>query len=115
MPAHQNHQILLGDLYGIVYYFFKLDKKHDADNLSKPVWDCLTNIIYLDDNQIKLRLAGTFDLSKYGAKEIDLTKIPSSIMGQFLDALDNHDHFLYVECGNLSFSHYQFNIQIDAV
>ena len=34
------------DLYGIVYHFYTKNENIDADNLSKPVWDCLTGFLF---------------------------------------------------------------------
>jgi hypothetical protein len=106
---------LSGDLYGAVYYFFKEDKKNDADNLSKPIWDCLNNVVYKDDKQIKLRIAGVFDLNKNDLNQINFSKIPRKVIRQFLDSIENHDHFFYVECGLMNFNLYQFNIESNEV
>src|SRR5258708_3644465 len=72
--AYPGHQPLTGNLYGTVYYFFKIDLRSDADNISKPVWDCLCNLIYVDDKQVKLRTAGVFDLNKNAISELDITQ-----------------------------------------
>jgi Holliday junction resolvase RusA-like endonuclease len=113
--VYHKHEMLTGDLYGTVYYFFKEDKRNDADNLSKPVWDCLNNLVYTDDKQIKLRIAGVFDLNKNDLSQINFSKVPKEVIRQFLDAVENHDHFLYIECGVLSFNFYQFNIEENEV
>ena len=34
------------DLYGLVYYFFKKNTGIDADNISKPIWDCLKGRLF---------------------------------------------------------------------
>ncbi len=65
LTKYANHQLLTDDLYGLVYYFFKDDRSHDADNISKPLWDCLVNVVYSDDVQIKLRIAGVFDTTSF--------------------------------------------------
>lgn len=33
------------DLYGLIYYFYKKDLNNDADNISKPLWDCLRGFL----------------------------------------------------------------------
>ena len=102
--------IMEDDLYGVVYYFQKKITGTDADNISKPIWDCLKNILYKDDKQIKLRIAGIIDISKGDLNIFDFTNIRSEIMYELLDAFDQADHFIYVECGKLDSSMYKFNI-----
>lgn len=111
--SHPKHQRLSGDLYGAIYYFYKDDKDHDADNISKPVWDCLNSIVYDDDRQIRLRVAGVFDLNRNDIQQLNLSRIPDPIFNHFIDALDKHDHFFYVECGQLNTQHYKFNLEVD--
>jgi len=108
---YEEHQLLTGDLYGSIYYFFKKDLHNDADNMSKPVWDCLINFLYDDDKQVKLRIAGSFDLGKNDFNELDFSSIPGKVIGEFLEAYDNHDHFLYIECGTLKSSFFKFSIE----
>src|SRR5258708_4085352 len=86
------YEKLTGDLYGTIYYFFKVDTRNDADNLSKPVWDCLKDILYDDDNQIKFRIAGVVDLNKHDLTQFDFSNIPRKVIRQFIDAIDNHEH-----------------------
>ncbi|MFD2570408.1 RusA family crossover junction endodeoxyribonuclease [Spirosoma soli] len=51
------------ELYGLVYHFFKTDIGIDADNLSKPIWDSLKDVLFIDDKQVKMRTAGSFNLA----------------------------------------------------
>ena len=51
-----SHAILSGDLYATIYYFFSTNLDLDADNLSKPVLDCLNGVLFNDDKQIKMQL-----------------------------------------------------------
>ena len=110
---YPKHEKLSGDLYGAIYYFYKDDKDHDADNISKPVWDCLNAVMYDDDRQIRLRIAGVFDLKRNDIQQLNLSKIPDPVFSLCIDALDNHDHFFYVECGPLHMEHYKFNLEIN--
>lgn len=100
-----------GDLYGVVYYFTKKYTGTDADNISKPIWDCLKGILYSDDKQIKLRRAGIFNFSENDFNVIDFSGIDEQVFGVLLDAFGTDDHFVYVECGRLDFNMFQFNIE----
>ncbi len=108
---YPQHEMLSGDLYGTIYYFFKRDLNNDADNMSKPVWDCLIDFLYVDDKQVKLRIAGAFDLRKKDFNELDFSNIPGKVIGDFLEAYDNHEHFLYIECGELRSGFFKFNME----
>jgi len=94
---------LEGNLYGVVYYFFIPDREGepDADNISKKIWDALNTIAYLDDKNIKLRIAGVFDLI---SESIETLKIPQSALDDFLGMIDEgKEHILYVEIGSLDY------------
>lgn len=102
-----------GKLYGVVYYFYNTVQKGqriDADNLSKPIWDCLKPFLYADDIQVKLRIAGSIDLRDGDFEELDISKLSFEISEQLLDAIDNEDHILYIECGELQQSLFKFNL-----
>jgi len=107
---HPTHTTLTEDLYGTLYYFFKRDLDSDADNLSKPLWDCLTGFLFGDDKQVKLRIAGCFDLSKNDFNILDFTGIPGTVVAELLDAFDTEEHIVYVECGTLKYSMFKFNL-----
>jgi Holliday junction resolvase RusA-like endonuclease len=113
--SHSNfnpeHTQLKGELYGIVYYFFKKDTGTDADNISKPIWDCLTNYLFEDDKQIKIRVAGCFDLTKKDMSILDITRLPADIIIALLEAIDTEEYIIYIECGTLSNEHFKFNIE----
>jgi Holliday junction resolvase RusA-like endonuclease len=98
------------ELYGLVYYFRKTNTGTDADNISKPIWDCLKGILFDDDKQIKLRTAGIIDLSKTELSLIDVTGIPGNLLIDFLDAIETEEHIVYIECGRLNYSLFKFNI-----
>jgi len=105
------YKILSGDLYATIYYFFNENLKLDADNLSKPVWDCLNGILFTDDQQIKIRMAGSFDLTTGDYNIIDLSGLEGKFVTDLLDAFDNEKHIVYVECGKLKPSMFKFNIE----
>lgn len=110
---HPTVPILSGNLYGIVYYFFNQNIRLDTDNLSKPIWDCLTNFLFNDDDQIKFRTAGSFDLTSrdYDFNVIDLTGLSGKMVDELTDAILNENHVLYIECGKFKQSMFKFSIE----
>lgn len=104
-------ELLSNDLYGVVYYFHKKHNQLDADNLSKPIWDALEGILYEDDSIIKYRIAGIFDLRSSGLEILDITLMPEQVAGDFLARLDDSDHILYIEIGNLDYSLFKFGCE----
>lgn len=98
-----------GDMYGLVFHFYNKNLKIDADNISKPLWDCLKGVLYEDDFQIKVRLAGSFDLSSNDFNILDFSGLNGDLIDEMLDALEHEEHVLYVECGSLKPSMYRFN------
>jgi hypothetical protein len=74
------------------------------------MWDALNKIAYLDDKNIKLRIAGVFDLV---SEPIEALKIPQSILGDFLRMIDEgKEHILYVEIGSLNYSLFEFEYEM---
>lgn len=102
---------LKNELYGTVYHFYNKNLKIDADNLSKPLWDCLTGFLYDDDGQIKIRIAGSFDLSKNDFNILNFSGLSGEIITELLEAFETEDHIVYVECGLLDYSNFRFNIE----
>jgi|WetSurMetagenome_2_1015567.scaffolds.fasta_scaffold663494_1 Holliday junction resolvase RusA-like endonuclease len=102
---------LEGNLYGVVYYFHNVLTQLDADNISKPIWDALEAVVYSDDKEIKLRIAGVFDLI---SESIETLKIPQSVLDDFLGMIDEgKEHILYVEIGSLDYSLFKFEYEIN--
>jgi len=97
------------DLYGIVYYFRKKDTGTDADNISKPIWDCLNGFLFNDDKQVKLRTSGIIDISQE-FNIIDFSNLREEIVAEIAEAVDTKDHFVYIECGLLYKSMFKFKI-----
>ncbi|MBO0936192.1 RusA family crossover junction endodeoxyribonuclease [Fibrella sp. HMF5335] len=104
------------DMYGLVYHFYKKQEGLDADNLSKPIWDCLRGVLYTDDSQVKLRLAGSFNLLDpvYDYQALDFTGISGDIVSALLNAFETEQHILYVECGTFSADLIRLNLNRDA-
>jgi hypothetical protein len=105
------HNLLTGELYATLYYFFNKNLDLDTDNLSKPVWDCMCGFLFTDDQQIKIRTAGSFDLTNGDYSVIDFTGLQGDLINDLLDAFDNEEHIVYVECGKFKPSMYKFNIE----
>lgn len=110
---NHTHRTLKDDLYGILYYFFTKDTNSDADNLSKPLWDCLEGFLYNDDSQVKIRTSGTFDLSKHDFNILDFSGLAGDVVTKLLDAFDNEEHIVYVECGLLNTTMFKFHLETD--
>ncbi|WP_020603382.1 RusA family crossover junction endodeoxyribonuclease [Spirosoma spitsbergense] len=101
------------DLYGLVHHFFRRDIGIDADNLSKPVWDALRGLLFADDKQVKLRIAGSFNLSTNDFTTIDFSGLSGSMITSLLDALqeETDEHILYVECGKFTTDMIKLNLE----
>ncbi len=105
------HNILTGNVYATLYYFFNTNLKLDTDNLSKPVWDCFCGFLFNDDKQIKIRTAGSFDLTNGDYSVIDFSGLQGNLIIDLLDAFEKEEHIVYIECGNFNPSMYKFNIE----
>ena len=99
------------NLYAIIYYFYNEYVGLDADNLSKPVWDHLSGLVYDDDEQIKVRTAGSFDLEQQDIDLLDFTGLSGNFITDLLDSFDNDDHIVYIEIGKFNESLFRFNIE----
>ncbi len=98
------------DLYGNVFYFFKENIQLDADNISKPTWDGLVGIAFVDDKQITIRSAASIDLSKHDMMVVDMDNIPTDIVYDWMNSLFENDHTVYIEVGTITTYNNLFNI-----
>ena len=94
-------------LYGFVYYFHKQSTGLDADNLSKPVWDALKSLAFVDDKLVRFRSAGTYNLHSDSIEVLDLSTMPDYLLNDFLEMIERESHILYIEVG--SFDHHLFH------
>jgi hypothetical protein len=126
-----------GYLYGLVYWFvwsYKPGRHPDADNISKPIWDILGArdknspphelrlAAYKDDSQIRLRLAGIYDvgLSHSGGaalESFDLSVVPLPVLSEFEAFLNEpptrpplRASLTYIEVGPLRRDMFAFNL-----
>ncbi len=76
--------------------------------------DCLTGFLYLDDRQVKLRIAGYFDLSKMNFDILNFDDLSAPILDELVEAFKYHDHIVYIECGLLNYSMLKFNSEKNA-
>jgi len=105
------HAVLTENLYANIYYFFNKDLDLDADNLSKPVWDCLNGFLYDDDQQIKIRTAGSFNLTTGDYSVIDFSGLQGELIVDLLEAFESEEHIVYIECGQFKPTMFKFNIE----
>lgn len=109
--AHPAHVLEETDLYGLVYHFFKKDIGIDADNLSKPIWDCLRGILFDDDKRVKMRIAGSFDLTVDNFTILNSSGLPGEVIASLIEAVETEEHVLYVECGTFTVDMIQLNLE----
>jgi Holliday junction resolvase RusA-like endonuclease len=108
---------LTGNLYGLVYCFYRsynVFTDADADNISKPVWDCLgSNFLYEDDKQIRFRIAACYDLAKNQLTDLDVTGLPDDVRDALLNALTDEaeKQVVYIECGVFDNEMIRFNLR----
>lgn len=98
-------------LYGIAYYFHSKKIGTDADNISKPIWDGLTDFLFVDDKQVKLRIAGCFDLNQNDFDVLDVSGVSGNVVAELMDAIEKEEHIIYVECGSLNDKLFKFNLE----
>lgn len=99
-------------LYGFVCYFYRGRTDLDADNLSKPIWDALTGIAYPDDDVIRFRSSGVFNIQDEDITVLDLSEMPDQILEDFMEMIDTEEqHILYVEFGDFDFELLRFGYE----
>ena len=95
-------------LFANIYHFYNEDVKIDADNISKPTWDALTNVAFSDDKQIIIRSAASIDM-RSGTFEIDPDSVPADIRYDFLEAIHIKPHTVFIEVGEMKTLENLFN------
>lgn len=73
----------------------------DADNISKPVWDSLSEVAYSDDKQIKIRSAVAIDLGKLSIMDFDQDNLSTEDVYDLTEGILDNDHTLYIQVGRI--------------
>ena len=71
----------------------------------------MKGFLFHDDHQIKIRTAGSFDLKTGDFNVISFSGLKGQFVIDLLDAFDNEDHIVYIECGKFNPSMLKFNIE----
>ena len=73
----------------------------DVDNLSKPIVDAFSGVIYEDDSQVIRRSASIIALKDFDFVQVEATNIPFEIIEAFENYyLGNERNILFFEVGN---------------
>ncbi|MFZ2897251.1 MAG: RusA family crossover junction endodeoxyribonuclease [Saprospiraceae bacterium] len=111
-PMPKNPQISSDPLCAKVFYIHRVPDFKDADNISKPLWDALNGIAYVDDRQIRYLETFKIDESYPGLFEIDITEIDTIDLSAILDFFENiqndQDRILYVSISDHENSNVRF-------
>lgn len=87
------------ELYGRIFFFTSDEIYVDCDNISKPIWDAINQILYMDDSQVVMRTAAIIDVNLHPIKTIDTSLIDSDVAVNLLQELTEPDvRCLYIEC-----------------
>lgn len=75
----------------------------DVDNLSKPIVDAFSGVMYRDDSQIIKRSALRLKRSEFQFVTIDATNIPAEIYNDLMEYYDNKEtHIVLFEVDRVS-------------
>lgn len=85
----------------LIYIHHDVSKANlpDVDNLSKPIIDAFTGVIYSDDSQIVKRSVAAIELADFEFVTVDMSNLPEEIATDFdgfITAQENHIVFLEV-------------------
>lgn len=88
------------ELYARVYFFTSDGVNVDCDNISKPIWDAVNGLVYVDDRKIVMRTAAVVDVNLHPFNVIDTSSIESGVAADLMQELASSDvKCLYIECG----------------
>lgn len=88
------------ELYARVYFFTSSGVNVDCDNISKPIWDAVNNLLYVDDRRIVMRTSAVVDVNIHPFYFIDTTSIDGAVAADLMQGLADTDvKCLYIECG----------------
>lgn len=90
------------ELYARVYYFTSDGVNVDCDNISKPIWDAVNKLAYIDDRKIVMRTAAVIDVNTHPISFINASSIDSAVAADLMQSLITTDvKCLYIECGKM--------------
>jgi len=88
------------ELYARVYFFTNDGVNVDADNISKPIWDAVNGIAYVDDRKIVMRTAAVIDVNVHPFNTIDTSGMSGAVAADLMQSLtETSVKCLYIECG----------------
>ena len=64
----------------------------DVDNISKPIIDAFTGVIYIDDKQIISREANRIELDEFSFVTVDMSDMPIEIATDLNDFITNKEN-----------------------
>ena len=77
----------------------------DVDNLSKPIVDAFSGVIYVDDSQVIRRSASIIALKDFDFVAVDATNMPIEILEAFENYYENNEsNIIYFEVGEFDAS-----------
>ena len=82
-------------------FFFTSDGVNvDADNISKPIWDAVNGVVYVDDRKIIMRTAAVIDVRTHSFNTIVTSGISGEVAANLIQNLtEKNVRCLYIECG----------------
>ena len=94
--------LLDGELYARLIWFHAAKPELDVDNIVKPIFDALVDIVYDDDN----RIAQCVITRVKSRPKPFLSKryISEEFRAELEKLIENNEHVLYIEVGQLSLS-----------
>ena len=99
------HQKTLQSNIVYIHHQLKNGCVPDVDNLSKPIVDTFTGVIYDDDRQIIRRAANIIELKDFDFFAVDETNMPIEIFEAFETYYENKEqNIIYFEVGEFSVS-----------
>jgi len=95
-------ELLSGDLYARIIWFYKGRIEGDIDNIIKPILDSIRGIVYRDDDIVVKCVSERFD--KTQDLVISQINISNDLYQDLILAIadDNTSHNLYIEIGQVT-------------
>lgn len=88
------------ELYARVYFFTSDGVNVDCDNISKPIWDAVRGLVFVDDRSIVFRTATVIDVNIHPFNIIDTSTIDGAVAADLMQGLAAPEvKCMYIECG----------------